>query len=106
MKLRELWFYRPGGFTSPFFLVSVLFLSATATFFQFFKCPVKPGTTLSLTRYLHGVKGLIAFDLDAFYPFVKGCNQRGDYGLIIKALFLKMRDRAFVFCGESGLMWA
>jgi len=105
MKPRELWFYRPVGFTSLFFLVSVLFLSAIATFFQFSECPVKRVTTLCLTRYHRGVNGLPIFDLVFLCLRLNGCN-RGDYGLIIKALFLKMRDRAFVFCGESGLMWA
>jgi len=40
---------------------------------------------------------LISFDLYVFDLFVNGYNHGGDYGLIIKALFLKARDGAFVF---------
>jgi len=42
--------------------------------------------------------------MSALYLLVNGCNRGGDYGLIIKALFLRMRGGAFVFLPEGNEM--
>jgi len=44
----------------------------------------------------------IAFLILMIFLLVNDCTRKGDYGLIIEALFLRMRGRAFVFCEQPG----